>query len=153
MFVGAHGGVPSCLPEICWYCTYGRDVVGDFVSCRGRRGSIASARVPSSWVRSEGTLVGRPVLQTFSAGTWLVAPPRRLARLGLGRSPPLPDLLNRNLIIRPTEQDLVARPASQTRSARAWSFVPPHKLAWQGLGRSPRLANLLGGDLVACPAS
>jgi hypothetical protein len=71
---------------------------GDVVSSRGRCGSTLSAGVPS--------------LRIHSAGTWSFAPPRSLARRGLGRSPRLAALLG---------GDLIGCPASQTCSTRTWS--------------------------------
>jgi hypothetical protein len=105
---------------------------GDVASCRRGRGPIALARVRSLRILLAevcsfahlayllgGGLVVHPALQTCSAWTGSVAPPRILARRGLARSPCLADLLG----------SLVIRPASHTCSARAWWFAPPCRLA------------------------
>jgi hypothetical protein len=103
---------------------------GDVVSCRDHRWPTTLVRVPSSRIHSVRTL-------SF-------APPRRLARRGLGRLPRLAYLLGRYLVI---------LPASWTCSAGAWSFAPPCILARRGLGRSPCLTDLLGGGLVGRPTT
>jgi hypothetical protein len=61
---------------------------GGVMSCRGRRGLTVLAWVPSLRIRSVVVLS--------------VAPPHRLARWGLGRSPCLADVLDENLVVRPT---------------------------------------------------
>jgi hypothetical protein len=98
---------------------------GDIVSCRGRSGPTTLARAPS--------------LRICLMGNWSVAPPRRLARQGLGRSPCLTDLLGGGLVV---------RSALQTCSTGTWSFAPPRRPSQRGFGRSPCLADLLegGGD-------
>ena len=61
------------------------------------------------------------------------------ARLELGRSPRLADLLG---------GDLVVRSASHTCSVGTWLFALPRRLARRGFDHMPLLADLLGEDLV-----
>jgi hypothetical protein len=64
----------------------------------------------------DGDLVVHPTSPTCSVRAWSFAPPRKLARRGLGRSPRLADLLGGALVV---------HPASQTCSVDTWSFAPP----------------------------
>jgi hypothetical protein len=59
-------------------------------------------------------------------GVWSFAPPRIIARQGLGHSPRLIDMLGGGL---------VGRPALQTYSVGTWLVAPLRRLTRWGLGR------------------
>jgi hypothetical protein len=82
---------------------------------------------------------GAPSSRVHSVGTRSFAPPRGLARQGLGRLLRLTDLLGR---------DLVVHSALPTCLVGTWSSASPRRLARRGLGPLFRLADLLSGDLV-----
>jgi hypothetical protein len=131
VYLWAHAGVIHRVCQrpfdiVCMVQTW----FGDVASCCDHCGPVASAWVPSLWIRSCRSLVVRPTSQTRSAGVWSFIPPCRLAQRGLGHSPRLVDLLG---------GDLVVCLASQTCSA--------------GFGCSPRLIDLVGRDLVIRPVS
>jgi hypothetical protein len=100
--VGAYGGVTSRPPKTIWYCMYGSDVAWH---------CCVLLRLP--WADSVGLcsflvdlLGGHLVIhsgsQTCSAKTWSFIPLRKIARRRLSRSPHLADLLDGDLIVRPT---------------------------------------------------
>lgn len=139
-----------CLEEVCSFAHlayllgWGLVVHPALQTCSTGTRSVAASQTCSAGVHSpcltellgRGSLV-RFVSQTCLVGAWSVAPPRILARRGLGRSPRLSDLLGRGSFV---------RPASQNCSAGARSFASQTCLV--GLGHSPRLADLLNEDLV-----
>jgi hypothetical protein len=77
--------------------------------------------------------------QGCSVETWSSAPPREVARQGLGRLLRLARLLGR---------DLIARSSSQGCSVGSSSPTPPRKFARQGLCRMFRLTRLLHMDFL-----